>query len=41
MVVYAFATSGDNSAMNSFFQYVPNSYRKEMGYVDFVKGKLE
>lgn len=41
LVVYAFATSGDNAAMNSFFQYVPNSYRKEMGYVDFVKGKLE
>lgn len=41
LVVYAFATSGDNSTMNSFFQYVPNSYRKEMGYVDFVKGKLE
>lgn len=41
LVVYAFLTSGDNSAMNSFFQFVPNSCRVQMGYTEFVQGKLE
>lgn len=41
LAVYAFATSGDNASMNSFFQYLPNSYRKQMGYTEFVQGKLE
>ena len=27
--------------MNSFFQYLPNSYRQEIGYTDFVQSKLE
>lgn len=41
LAVYAFYTSGDNFAMNSFFQYLPNSYRQEIGYTDFVQSKLE
>lgn len=41
LAVYAFYTSGDNFAMNSFFQYLPNSYRQEIGYTDFVQGRLE
>lgn len=41
LAVYAFYTSGDNFAMNSFFQYLPNSYRQEIGYTDFVQNKLE
>lgn len=41
LAVYAFYTSGDNFAMNSFFQYLPNSYRQEIGYTDFIQGKLE
>lgn len=41
LILYAFLTSGDNPAMNSFFQYVPNSYRKEMGYTDYIQDKLD
>ena len=41
LAVYAFFTSGDNPAMNSFFQYLPNSFRKEIGYTDFVQSKLD
>lgn len=41
LAVYAFYTSGDNFTMNSFFQYLPNSYRQEIGYTDFVQNKLE
>lgn len=41
LAVYAFYTSGDNFTMNSFFQYLPNSYRQEIGYTDFVQSKLE
>lgn len=40
LVIYAFYTSGDNTAMNSFFKYLPNSYRITSGYNDFVKSKL-
>lgn len=40
LVVYAFYTSGDNTAMNSFFKYLPNSYRITSGYNDFIKSKL-
>nr|DAX21848.1 MAG TPA: hypothetical protein [Caudoviricetes sp.] len=36
LVVYAFLTSGDNPTMNSFFQYVPNSYKMSMGYTDYI-----
>lgn len=41
LVVYAFITSGDNPTMNSFFQYVPNSYRISMGYTDYIQTKLD
>ena len=41
LVVYAFITTGDNPTMNSFFQYVPNSYRIQMGYRDFMRGQLD
>ena len=41
LVVYAFITSGDNSTMNSFFQYVPNSYKMSIGYTDYIQTKLD
>lgn len=41
LVVYAFITSGDNPTMNSFFQYVPNSYRISIGYTDYIQTKLD
>lgn len=41
IAVYAFLTSGDNPTMNNLFQYLPNSYRKEMGYVEYVQSKLD
>lgn len=41
LVVYAFLTSGDNPTMNSFFQYVPNSYKMSMGYTDYIQTKLD
>ena len=41
LVVYAFVTSGDNATMNSFFQYVPNSYRNEIGYTEYIQQQLE
>lgn len=40
LVIYAFYTSGDNTTMNSFFKYLPNSYRITSGYNDFIKSKL-
>ena len=41
LVVYAFLTSGDNPTMNSFFQYVPNSYKISMSYTDYIQTKLD
>ena len=41
LVVYAFLTSGDNPTMNSFFQYVPNSYKISIGYTDYIQTKLD
>lgn len=41
LVVYAFLTSGDNPTMNSFFQYVPNSYKMSIGYTDYIQTKLD
>lgn len=41
LVVYAFLTSGDNPTMNSFFQYVPNSYKMSMGYTDYIQTRLD
>lgn len=41
LAVYAFFTSGDNFGMNSIFSFVPNSFREEMGYFDFIRGLEE
>ena len=41
LAVYSFYTSGDNTVMNAFFQYLPNSERISMGYTQFVQGKLD
>ena len=41
LAIYAFYVSGDNPSMNSFFQYLPNSFRKEIGYTDYIQGKLD
>lgn len=40
LVVYAFYTSGDNPTMNAFFQYVPNSYKQQIGYTEFISKEL-
>ena len=41
LAVYSFYTSGDNTVMNAFFQYLPNSERISMGYTQFIQGKLD
>ena len=41
LAIYAFITSGDNSVMNGFFQYLPNSYRISMGYRDYIRNVLD
>lgn len=41
LAVYSFYTSGDNTVMNAFFQYLPNSERINMGYTQFIQGKLD
>ena len=40
LVVYAFLTSADNPGMNTFFQFVPNSYRIQIGYTDYIGNVL-
>lgn len=40
LVVYAFLTSADNPGMNTFFQFVPNSYRIQIGYTDYIQNTL-
>lgn len=40
LVVYAFLTSADNPGMNTFFQFVPNSYRIQIGYTDYIRNIL-
>lgn len=40
LVIYAFYTSGDNPTMNAFFQYVPNSYKQQIGYTEFISKEL-
>lgn len=39
VAIYAFYTSGDNSGINTIFDIVPNSYRRKIGYADFIRGK--
>lgn len=41
LAIYAWYTSGDGPTMNSFFKYLPNSYRISSGYNDFIKSKLQ
>lgn len=41
LAVYAFFTSGDNAVMNSFFQYLPNSFKEEIGYTDYIQEQLD
>ena len=41
LAVYAFITSGDNSVMNGFFQYLPNSFRISIGYRDYIRNVLD
>lgn len=40
LCVYAFVTSGDQGGRTKLFQYVPNSFREESGYVDHVRQVL-
>lgn len=37
LAYYAFMTSGDTSGFTKFFRYVPNKWRKESGYADYLK----
>ena len=39
LIYYAFVTSGDNKNMNSFFEFVPTSWRNE--YSEFLQNKLD
>ena len=41
LVIYSFYSSGDMSGFSKFFKYVPNSWRLNSGYVDFVRTKLK
>lgn len=41
LIYYAFVTSGDNNNMNSFFNYVPNSWRIQSGYTDYIQNKTD
>lgn len=41
LAIYAFYTTGDNSTINGFFKYLPNSFREELGYVQFMQEQLD
>jgi hypothetical protein len=41
VAIYAFYTSGDNPGSNTFFKYLPNSFREELGYNKFIKDQLK
>ena len=41
LAIYAFYTTGDNSTINGFFKYLPNSFREESGYVQFMQEQLD
>ena len=40
LVVYGFITSGDRGGFTKIFKYVPDSWRLESGYSEFIKNKL-
>lgn len=37
LVVYAFYTSGDSFGANTIFKYVPNEYKRKLGYFDYIR----
>lgn len=41
LVVYAFVTSGDQGGFTKMFKQVPFSWRKESGYGDFIREKIQ
>lgn len=41
LVVYSFMSSGDNYNKNSFFNLVPNYYRKEIGYTSAIDNSID
>ena len=41
LAVYAFFTTGDNTTMNGFFKYLPNSFRKEIGYSNYIADEMK
>ena len=41
LVVYSFLSSGDAGGINSLFKYVPNSWRKDSGYCDYIAQTLQ
>lgn len=41
LVDYAFITSGDNNNLNSFFNYLPNSWRTENGYSQYMQEQTD
>ena len=40
LCVYAFVTSADKTGRTKIFSYVPNYWREQSGYVDFIQDKL-
>ena len=36
LIAYAFITSADTNGMTKFFKYVPNSWRIDSGYADYM-----
>lgn len=41
LVIYSFYSSGDISGINSFFNYLPNGYRKRIGYSDYIQNLMD
>jgi hypothetical protein len=41
LVVYAFLTSADNGGNKDLFKYVPNSWKFDSGYAEFMENQLE
>lgn len=41
LIAYAFLTSADESGQTKFFKYVPNTWREESGYADYMQSILD
>lgn len=41
LIIYAFLTSSDNGGNKDLFKYVPNSWKIDSGYVDYMADALE